>query len=51
MCTAENTYHTYVHIVQNTNFIRKLQVITGGGALGVHSPCTLLLDPPLRVSL
>ena len=36
------------HIVffssQNTSCIRKLQVISGGG---VHTPCTLPLDPPL----
>ena len=41
MWTAENACHTYLHIMQNTNFIRKSQVIPGGGGRGgVHSPCT-----------
>ena len=36
MRTAENTYHTYLHIVQNTSCIKKPQVISGGG--GVRTP-------------
>ena len=32
---------------QNTSCIRKPQVITGEG--GVHTPCTLPLDPPLEM--
>ena len=46
--TAENIYHTYLHILQNSGCIRKPQVISkGGGGVGVRSPCTLSLDPLL----
>ena len=42
MWTAENTYHTYLHILQNTSCIRKPQVISKGGGGGgdgrVHTP-------------
>ena len=34
MWTAENTYHTYLHILQNISCIRKPQVISGRG--GTH---------------
>ena len=44
MWTAENTYHTYLHILQNTSCIRKAQVISEGE--GVRTPYTLPLDPP-----
>ena len=36
--TAENTYHTYLHILQNTSCIRKPPVISGGGVYHLHPP-------------
>ena len=44
MWTAENAYHTYLHILQTTSCIRKPQVISEGE--GVRTPYTLRLDPP-----
>ena len=46
MWSAENTYHTYLHIFQNSSYccIRKPQVITGGGGRG----CSPALHPPPR---
>ena len=41
-----NKPHTFFFL-QNTSCIRKPQVISGGG--GVCTPCTLPLDPPLRL--
>ena len=39
MSTAENTYHTYLHILQDTSCIRKSQVTRGeGGAYPLHPP-------------
>ena len=32
---------------KNTSCIRKPQVISGGG--GMHTPCTLSLDPPMHI--
>ena len=43
-----NTNKLHSFFLQNTSCIRKPQVISGGG--GVRTPCTLPLDPPLRVS-
>ena len=43
-CTSTPINHI-VFFWQNTSCIRKPQVISGGG---VHTPCTLPLDPPLR---
>ena len=39
-----NKPHSFFFL-QNTSCIRKPQAISGGG--GVHTPCTLPLDPPL----
>ena len=36
-------------MVTNTSCIRKPQVISGGGGGGVRTPCTLPLDPPLKI--
>ena len=51
MWTAENTYQMIKQILYNceadcTVLIRKPQVISGG----VRTPCTLPLDPPLRIA-
>jgi len=40
-----NKPHSFFFFLQNTSCIRKPQVISGGG---VHTPCTLPLDPSLR---
>ena len=45
MRTAENTYHTYLHILQNSSCIRKPQVISGGGG-GVGTDVHALHPPP-----
>ena len=42
--TSTPINHVVFFILQNTSCIRKPQVIGGGG---VHTPCTLPLDPPL----
>ena len=44
MSAAENTYLTYLYILQNTSCFRKPEVISGrGGGHPVHPP----LDLPL----
>ena len=43
-CSTSTTINHKVFFLQNTSCIRTLQVILGGG---VHTPCTLPLDPPL----
>ena len=50
MWTAENTHHTYLHILQNTSCIIKAAGHLKGegeGEGGLHTPCTLPLDQPL----
>ena len=42
-----NTIKPHFFFLQNTSCIRKPQVIPGGG--GVRAPCTLPLDPPLKM--
>ena len=43
-----NTNQPHGFFMQSTSCIRKPQVISGGGGgEGVHTPCTLPLDPPL----
>ena len=44
--TSTPINHIVFHFLQNTSCIRKPQVISSGG---VHTPCTLPLDPPLIV--
>ena len=46
-----NKPHSFFFFLQNTSCIRKPQVISGGrgGGGGVHTPCTLSLDPPLSL--
>ena len=44
-CSASTPIIHIVFFLQNTSCIRKPQVISGRG--GVHTPCTLPLDPPL----
>ena len=44
--TSTPINHIVFFILQNTSCIRKPQVIGGGG---VHTPCTLPLDPPLGI--
>lgn len=43
MGTAENPYHTYLHILQNAS----CQEPSRGGGGDVHFPAPLPLDPPL----
>ena len=43
-CSTSTPINHIVFFWQNTNCIRKPQVISGGG---VRTPCTLPLDPPL----
>ena len=45
-CSTSTPINHLVFFPQNTSCIRKPQVISTGG--GVHTPCTLPLDPPLR---
>ena len=48
-----NKPHSFFFFFQNTTCIRKPQLISGGGGGGcggVHTPCTLHLDAPLRLS-
>ena len=47
-CSTSTPINHIVFFLQNTSCIRKPQVIWGGGE-GVRTPCTLPLDPPLKV--
>ena len=44
--TAENTYHTYLHILQNLAVVLESRRSSrgGGGGVAMRSPCTLPLD-------
>ena len=46
LCFNTNKSHSF--FLQNTNCIRKPQVISGRGGGGMRTPCTLPLDPLLR---
>ena len=46
MWTSENTYHTYLYILQSTNGQKPSQEVWGDLVGGVRTPCTLPLDPP-----
>ena len=56
-CSTSTPINHIVFFLQNTSCIRKPQVISGGGGGGPprppppppRTPCTLPLDPPLRV--
>ena len=49
-CSTSTPVNHIIFFLQNTSCIRKPQVITGGGGgVGVRTPCTLPLDPPLVV--
>ena len=45
-CSTSTPINHIVFFLENTSCIRKLQVISGVAG-GVHTPCTLPLDPPL----
>ena len=47
-CSTSTPINHIVFFLQNTSCIRKPQVISGGG---VRTPCTLPLDPRLRLAL
>ena len=44
-----NTNKPHSFFLQKTSCIRKPQVISDAGGRGVRTPCTLPLDPPLRL--
>ena len=46
-CSTSTPINHIVFFLQYTSCIRKPQVISRGGGRGVHTPCTLPLDPAL----
>ena len=51
-CSTSTPINHIVFFLENTSCIRKPRVISGeGGGVGVRTPCTLPLDPPLYIML
>ena len=48
-CSTSTPINHIIFFLQNTSCIRKPQVISEGRGGGVRTPCTLPLDPPLRL--